>query len=101
MNRPTAEERDLILTKDEYNEALEKYADWQDNEQRIDKHVIKELEQQIKELKGDIEKIRHITYATFGEGFTYKNANPLEKKIADIDKIIYPKYYDSEPENKH
>ena len=55
---------------------------------------------QIKEMRDDFEKIRHITYATFGEGFVYENANPLEKKIADIDKIIYPKYYDSGKEEK-
>ena len=69
----------------EDHEKLEEYSDYQ--------------EQQIKELKDDIEKIRHITYATFGEGWTYEKATIEEKKIADIDKIIYPKYYNSENEN--
>ena len=61
---------------------------------------IETSEHKIKELKDDIEKIRHITYATFGEGWTYEKATIEQKKIADIDKIIYPKYYNSENENK-
>ena len=54
----------------------------------------------LREMKDDIEKIRMIIYATFGEGWTYEQATPIEQKIAKIDNIIYPKYYQSKDENQ-
>lgn len=57
---------------------------------------------EIDKVKADIEKIRMITYATFGErNQDTKQAvtkeelriEELETKIEKIDEIIYPKYY--------
>lgn len=87
-------------------ELLEQTEVWKKIEDdNLDKKVMIEFaeeyaEHKTKVMKDDIEKIRHITYATFGEGWTYEKATIEQKKIADIDKIIYPKYYNSENENK-